>query len=116
MAYDEQRQRVVLFSSSGFSVGRARYSDPIARLSLAEEAAWRARYRPWAHEMSLEVVAATARVSRLQLVLDVVVDNNGVREIEGWYRMRHGLAFVYLRGALHRYCEIAGWIEPDPAP
>lgn len=92
---------------------RAKYNDPIARLSLAEEAAWRARYRPWAHEMSYEVVAATARVSRLQLVLDVVVDNNGVREVEGWYRMRHGLAFEYLRGALHRYCEIAGWIEPD---
>ncbi len=95
---------------------RAEYNDPIARLSLAEEAAWRARYRPWADEMSHEIVAATARVTRLQLVLDVVVDNNGVREVEGWYRMRHGLAFEYLRGSLHRYCEIAGWIEPEPPP
>ena len=63
-----------------------------------------------------EVVAAMASVSRLQLVLDIVVDNNEVREVEDWYRMRHGLGLDYLQGALHRYCEIAGWIEPDPPP
>ena len=95
---------------------KAEYIDPIGRLSLAEEIAWRTRYRPWADEMSHEVVAATARISRLQLVIDIVVDNNGVREVEGWYRMRHGLALDYLRGALHRYCEIAGWIEPVAPP
>lgn len=95
---------------------RAEFNDPIARLSRAEEAAWRSRYRPWADEMSHEVVAATARVSRLQLVLDIVVDNNGVREVEASYRMRHGLAFDYLRSALHRYCEIAGWIAPGRGP
>jgi hypothetical protein len=91
-------------------------SDLTARLSLAEEARWRSRYRPWADEMWHEVVAAMASVSRLQLVLDIVVDNNEVREVEDWYRMRHGLGLDYLQGALHRYCEIAGWIEPDPPP
>ncbi len=94
----------------------AKSNDPMARLSLAEETAWRVRYRPWADQMSHEVVAATARISRLQLVIDVVVDNNGVRDVERWYRMRHGMAFDYLRGALHRYCEIAGWIEPVAPP
>jgi hypothetical protein len=95
---------------------RSESNNPIARLSLAEEARWRSRYRPWADEMWHEVVAATARVSRLQLVLDIIIDNNEVREVENSYRMRPGLGFDYLRGALHRYCEIAGWIEPDPPP
>ena len=31
-------------------------------------------------------------------------------------RSRHGMAFDYLRGALHRYCEIAGWIAPVARP
>jgi hypothetical protein len=52
------------------------------------------------------------RVSRLQLVLDLVVDNYGPRQVEGWYRLRHGQALAHVRAALQRYCEIAGWVEP----
>ena len=91
---------------------RAMFIDPIERLTPAEEIAWRTHYRPWAREMSVQVVAGTVRVSRLQLVLDVVVDNYGIRQVEGWYRMRHGMAFEHIRAALHRYCEIAGWVDP----
>jgi hypothetical protein len=59
------------------------FVDPIDRLTPAEEIAWRTRYRPWAREMSLLVVTGSVRVSRLQLILDVVVDNNGFRQVEG---------------------------------
>jgi hypothetical protein len=72
---------------------KAMFLDPIDRLTPAEEIAWRQRYRPWAREMALLIVTGTVRVSRLQLMLDVVVDNNGIRQVEGWYRMRHGGAF-----------------------
>ena len=86
---------------------RAMFADPVGRLSLAEERAWRLRYRPWAREMAITVAAGTIRTSRLQLVLDIVVDNNGTRQVEGWYRMRHGAALEHVRAALHRYAELA---------
>jgi hypothetical protein len=102
------------------------FVDPVRYMTETEERAWRLRYRPWAHEASLEIVAGVARVSRLQLVLDVVVDNYGVRQVEGWYRLAHGHALEHVRAALQRYCEIAGWVapanrdapprEPDPRP
>ncbi len=59
------------------------FADPIDRMTPAEEIAWRMRYRPWAREMALLIVTGAVRVSRLQLVLDVVVDNYGFRQVEG---------------------------------
>lgn len=90
---------------------KAMFRDPIDRLTPAEDIAWRQRYRPWAREMALLIVTGTVRVSRLQLMLDVVVDNNSIREVEGWYRMRHGMAFDHIRASLHRYCRMAGWVQ-----
>ena len=94
---------------------RAMFVDPIDRLTRQEEAAWRLRYRPWAREMAVTVAAGAVRTTRLQLILDVVVDNHGLREVEGWYRMRHGGAVEHIRAALHRYAEIAGWVD-EPYP
>ena len=94
---------------------RAMFVDPIDRLTRAEERAWRLRYRPWAREMAVTVAAGAIRTTRLQLILDVVVDNHGLREVEGWYRMRHGAALEHIRAALHRYAEIAGWVD-EPWP
>ena len=94
---------------------RAMFIDPIDRLTRLEEAAWRLRYRPWAREMAVTVAAGAIRTTRLQLILDVVVDNHGLREVEGWYRMRHGGAIEHIRAALHRYAEIAGWVD-EPYP
>jgi hypothetical protein len=85
--------------------------DPILRMTAGEERIWRLRYRPWASEMSVEIVAGMVRVSRLQIVLDLVIDNYGFRQVEGWYRLRHGHALGHMRAALHRYCEIAGWSD-----
>ena len=81
---------------------QAMFIDPIDRLTRREEAAWRLRYRPWAREMAVTVAAGAIRTSRLQLILDIVVDNHGLREVEGWYRMRHGGAIEHIRAALHR--------------
>ena len=94
---------------------QAMFIDPIDRLTRQEEAAWRLRYRPWAREMAVTVAAGAIRTSRLQLILDIVVDNHGLREVEGWYRMRHGGAIEHIRAALHRYAEIAGWVD-EPYP
>ena len=94
---------------------QALFIDPIDRLTPAEERAWRLRYRPWAREMAVTVAAGAIRTTRLQLILDVVVDNHGLREVEGWYRMRHGGAIEHIRAALHRYAEIAGWVD-EPYP
>jgi hypothetical protein len=93
---------------------RGIFDDPVERLTDSEERAWRLRYRPWAREMSVEIVAGVVRVSRLQLVLDIVVDNFGIRQVEGWYRLRHGQAYDYVRSALARYGEIAGWVDANP--
>ncbi len=89
----------------------AMFSDPIDRLTPEEETAWRLRYRPWAREMAVTVAAGVIRTTRLQLILDIVIDNHGLREVEGWYRMRHGGAVEHIRAALHRYAEIAGWVD-----
>ena len=94
---------------------RAAFADPVERLTREEEAAWRLRYRPWAREMAVTVAAGAIRTTRLQLILDIVVDNHGLREVEGWYRMRHGSAIEHIRAALHRYAEIAGWVD-EPYP
>ncbi len=90
---------------------RAMFTDPIDRLTPAEELAWRLRYRPWAREMAVTVAAGAVRTTRLQLILDVVIDNHGLRQVEGWYRMRHGSAVEHVRAALHRYAELAGWVD-----
>ena len=91
------------------------FTDPVDRLTPAEESAWRLRYRPWAREIAVTVAAGAIRTTRLQLVLDVVIDNHGLRQVEGWYRMRHGTAVEHIRAALHRYAEIAGWVD-EPWP
>ncbi len=88
---------------------RASASDPLDRLSDSEELAWRTRYRPWTREMAVEVFGGS-RVTRLQLVLDIVVDNCRLGEVETMYRIRHRGARKHLRAALHRYAEMAGWI------
>lgn len=66
------------------------FREPAQRLSDSEEIIWRRRYRPWADEMSVPIVAGTVRVSRLQIVLDVIVDNYGIRQIESDKRAREG--------------------------
>lgn len=91
--------------------GAVRRREPADLMTHAEARAWRDRYRPWADEMSVAILSSVSRVSRLQLTLDIVVDNYGFRQVETWYRLKHGVAAGHLRTALDRYCALAGWIE-----
>jgi hypothetical protein len=96
---------------AGNRSGQAR--QPIEWLTDREEIVWRNRYRPWAGEMARIHAGGIVTVSRLQMMVDLLVDNQGLRRVEAWYRLRHGAAFENLRDGLHRYAEIAGWTEPE---
>lgn len=87
-----------------------KYRDPIDRMQRNEFDAWSRHYLPWSQEMRVAVLASCA-ITRHQLVMDIVVDNFGPRQIEDYYGMRHGTAVPFLRGALDRYCVIAGWTQ-----
>lgn len=87
----------------------AQCRQPLDWLTATEETIWRNRYRPWAREMGSSACGGTIRVTRLQVVLELVVENRGLRQVEGFYRMRHGAAADHLCAALQRYAEIAGW-------
>lgn len=95
--------------ATGRQAGGARM--PIDWLTDVEETIWRDSYRPWASERAAQPCGGTIRVTEFQIVLEIVVDNRSLRQTEGFYRMRHGAAFEIVRSALHRYAEIAGWIE-----
>ena len=90
--------------------------QPIEWLTGREERIWRNRYRPWAAEMAQIPAGGTVSVTRFRLVLDLAVENESLRRVEAWYRIRHGRAFEALRDGLQRYAEIAGWIEPPSGP
>lgn len=96
------------FAGGGRSL---RLRSPVDWLSDHEEIVWRKRYRPWAAETGAMPSGGVIRISRLQIVVDLVVDNAGLRQVDAWYRMRNGSAFEHLRSALHRYAELAGWVD-----
>ena len=79
------------------------WRDFIDRMSMAERRAWEWHYIPWTREMSCQIVAGMPGTRWLQLVLDIVVDNAGLRETERRYELRHGKAIEYLIQGLERY-------------
>jgi len=79
------------------------WRDFIDRMSKAERRAWERHYIPWTREMSCRIVAGMPGTRWLQLVLDIVVDNAGLRETEARYQLRHGRAIEYLIQGLERY-------------
>lgn len=106
--------RVMFPSSRGhlpreYNLGK-RNLDPFDRMGLAEVRIWQNRYLPWSKEMGAALLACH-RTTKLQLTLDIVLDNYGMRTLEHHYGMRHGTAPDYLRAALERYAEIANWIR-----
>jgi len=88
------------------------YRGPLERMDGDLLAAWRDHYKPWSVEMSGPAFEGE-RVTRLQLVLDLVVDNMGPRQLYDYYRIRvRRTRFAETIGeALTRYAEIAGWIK-----
>lgn len=91
------------------------FLDPVQRLKPFELNAWRDRYKPWADEMGKRCLGRS-RNTYLQLVLDVAVDNHGPRQLDEVYSVKNGSCLEALQIALHRYCEIAGWVRVVPAP
>ncbi len=90
--------------------------DFIDRMGSSEYLAWRGRYVPWSRGESVELLAGAVGTTRLQLTIDVVVDNLGLRQAESRYGIRkHGAAFDHLSAALRRYAERAGWSTAAPA-
>ncbi len=85
----------------------------IGIFSDREEIAWRNRYRPWAAEAALTACGRAGGSTRFRLVFDAVVENRPLRDIERSYRLRNGVAGAHLREGLHRYAEIAGWLDME---
>lgn len=91
------------------------FMDPVQRLSPFELGRWRDHYKPWADEMGRKTIGRS-RNTHLQLVLDVVVDNLGPRQLDELYGVKNGSCLETLQAALLRYCEIAGWLRAAPVP
>jgi hypothetical protein len=87
----------------GVPVQKAPGRDFLDRMSAEERRKWERRYLPWTKAMAVHVAAALPPVRWLQLVLDIVNDNAGPRDVERRYALRHGAAVDYLRQALEIY-------------
>lgn len=78
--------------------------DQISRLTRREARLWSSFYAPWSREIGGMMYAG---YTHLELVLIMLIDNYGPRQIEEMLRLRHGSAFPMLRHALTRYCDVA---------
>ncbi|MEQ8369712.1 MAG: hypothetical protein RIE31_05075 [Alphaproteobacteria bacterium] len=90
-------------------------TGPLERFGERDERVYRLRYLPWARELSRPGFVGRGRLTGLQLVIDMVIDNRGPRQTETQHGLRHGTAVAALQLALHRYSCLAGWIEERPA-
>ncbi len=71
--------------------------------------AYTERYVPWRTEAGLTM--ASPRLPVLALVLDVVVDNLGPKQMERRHAIHRDRAVRLVQAALHRYAEMAGWLD-----
>lgn len=92
--------------------------DLFDRLSDVDQRRLKNVYWPWQTWLAREPLgvrfldsSTTRYANPLPLIVDIVVDNCGMREAERRYRLRNGAARVILRGALHRYCLLAGYLH-----
>jgi hypothetical protein len=98
-----------MFPTSGFgltpgvAMQRRPGRDFLDRMSAEERRMWQRNYLPWTKAMAVQIAAALPPVRWLQLVLDIVIDNAGLRDVERRYALRHGTAADYLRQALEIY-------------
>lgn len=90
-------------SPAGRNRNRQGAADFLDRMSGAERRAWQRNYLPWSRELSLSILAGVPGTRWLQLVIDIAVDNTGLRIAEDRYHLRHGTAFDFLREGLERY-------------
>jgi hypothetical protein len=77
--------------------------DFLDRMTGEERRLWQFRYLPWRSELIRTGDAALPGARWLRLVLDIVVDNSGLRQAEHRQGLRHGTALGYLAVGLERY-------------
>lgn len=93
---------------------RRAFRQPVERLPERLGVLWRRRYKPWADAVDGIKLGTTrnARWSALGLAIAVLVDGRSLHGIDRELKLRRGTAAAHFRGALHRYCVVAGWIRP----
>lgn len=102
----------------GALICRGASSEPGGRAAatpIAERFAWAhaKRYKPWA--LVLSARRNSGGPPALEVVIDVVVDGRGLRQIETDRRWKHGYAKYLVRRALLEYAEMAGWVRGEVA-
>mgnify|MGYP003674073035 CR=1 FL=1 len=126
MAADDVEALFALLSRGHFaSAGRREkvdesrdIRDVFDRMSEPERRRLRDVYWPWLDWLGQEPLdirfgdgVRKHYANPLPLVIDIVVDNCGMREAEQRHGLRHGAARAILRAALHRYCLLAGYLH-----
>jgi hypothetical protein len=77
--------------------------DFLDRMTAEERRLWQFRYLPWRSELVRAGDDALPGARWLGLVLDIVVDNSGLRQAERRQGLRHGTALTLLAIGLERY-------------
>jgi hypothetical protein len=76
--------------------------------------AYTERYAPWRDETRFYLVKGNH--TRADLVFFVAVDGMGVLQTAKRCGLHDRVVHSELQIGLHRYCEIAGWIDESPTP
>jgi len=97
--------------------GGASYATPLERMPAKVYDAYTHHYRPWAKGAGTRLFTrdvSGGRVTVLQLVIDVAVENWGPSQLETRYGVPRGKSLVTktLQAALNDYCQTAGWHKP----
>ncbi len=81
--------------------------DFLDRMNAEERNLWQRYYLPWSRELIGETAAGPSGARRLQLVIDVVVENLNLSEVELKYGLKRGRAFDCLVSGLEKYAHRA---------
>lgn len=81
--------------------------DFLDRMDEYERHLWQRYYLPWSHDLVQERAAGLSGARRLQLVIDVVVENLNLSEVEWTYGLERGRAYNLLVSALEKYAHRA---------
>lgn len=78
------------------------FRNPMERMTPLEKRLLKHRYRPWSRRESPK---------RVEMVIDCICDNYGLRELERRHGMKRGSAIGQLQISLHEYCLLSGSVS-----